>query len=65
VGEAAALALAGFTGCLGAAGGVRKENGKKMVQTDDAATAYGPREEERMVVLISNDAVIFYFTKGN
>jgi hypothetical protein len=50
---------------LGAAGGVRKENGKKMVQTDHTATAYGPREEERLVVLISNDAVIFYFTKGN
>jgi hypothetical protein len=38
------------------------------LQTDQIATAYGPREEERLVdvvVLISNLAVIFYFTKGN
>jgi hypothetical protein len=65
VGEAAALALSGFTGCLGAAGRVRKENGKNMVHTDHIAMAYGPREEQRLLVLTSNDAMIFYFTIGN
>jgi hypothetical protein len=49
------LALSGFTGCLGAAGGVRKENRKNMVQTDHI----------RLLVLTSNDAVIFYFIIGN